>query len=182
MEDPGGAEKTEHGGWSFPYWSDSIARFKLGELFSAEALLLGRVTYQGFAAAWPSMKDEQGYADRMNSLPKHVVSRTLDSLAWNNSRLVRGDLLAEVSNLKKRYRRDILVFGSSTLAQALMQEGLVDEFRVMVYPVVLGRGKRLFAERTHATLKPVGTQVFDSGVVLLLYQSAKKSQQKGPMS
>ena len=151
MEDPGGAEQFAHGGWTRPYWTDDIGKFKFDELFAIDALLLGRVTYQGFAAAWPSMKDEAGFADRMNSLPKYVVSKTLDEIGWNNSRLIKGDIVEEVSSLKRQPGQDILIGGSGMLVRTLMRHGLIDEYRLLVYPVVLGSGKRLFADGVEPT-------------------------------
>jgi dihydrofolate reductase len=174
MEDPGGVEKFEHGGWTIPYWDDEIGKFKFEELFASDALLLGRVTYQGFAAAWPSQADEAGFADRMNSLPKYVVSTTLKELEWNNSRLIKGNVAEEVSNLKQEPGQDILIAGSGELVRTLMQHDLVDEYRLLVYPVVLGSGKRLFKEGSYTTLKPVETKTFNSGVVLLTYRPDKK--------
>lgn len=109
MEDPGGAEKFEHGGWTRPYRSDESGKFKLEELFASDALLLGRVTYQGFAAAWPSATDEAGFAERMNGLPKYVVSTTLGAVEWNNSTLIKGDIAEEVARLKQQPGQDILV-------------------------------------------------------------------------
>lgn len=175
MEDPGGAEKTAHGAWTWPYWSDEIGKFKFEELFASDALLLGRVTYQGFAAAWPSATDEQGFADRMNSLPKFVVSMTLTSVEWNNSSLIKEHVAEEIAKLKQQPGQDILIAGSAELVQALMRHGLIDEYRLLVYPVVLGSGKRLFAEGSAATLKLVETRSFDSGVALLRYQPAEKT-------
>lgn len=175
MEDPGGAEKTAHGAWTWPYWSDEIGKFKFEELFASDALLLGRVTYQGFAAAWPSAMDEQGFADRMNSLPKFVVSMTLTSVEWNNSSLIKEHVAEEIAKLKQQPGQDILIAGSAELVQALMRHGLIDEYRLLVYPVVLGSGKRLFAEGSAATLKLVETRSFDSGVALLRYQPAEKT-------
>lgn len=140
MGDPGGAEKTRHGGWSFQFWNDEAARFKFDELFASDAMLLGRVTYEGFAKAWPSMKDEAGFADRMNNLPKYVVSKTLDTLTWNNSRLITGNIVEEVTKLKQEPGQDILLAGSSRLFQTLMQHDLIDVYRLMVHPVVLGKG------------------------------------------
>jgi dihydrofolate reductase len=107
MEDPGGAEKFVHGGWTMPFWSDEIGKFKFDELLASDALLLGRVTYQGFAAAWPSSTDEAGFAQRMNSLPKYVVSTTLDKTDWNNSHLIKGNITKEVSTLKEQPGQDI---------------------------------------------------------------------------
>ena len=175
MEDPGGGEGTEHGGWSFPFWSEEAAKFKFDELFACDALLLGRVTYQGFAKAWPSMTDEQGFADRMNSLPKYVVSTTLEvSLAWNNSRLIKGNIAEEVARLKQESGQDVLVFGSGTLTQTLLQYNLIDQYNLLVYPVVLGSGKRLFGDGSNVALKLVDTKPFSSGVVALTYQPDKK--------
>jgi dihydrofolate reductase len=174
MEDPGGAEKFVHGGWTMPYWSDEICKFKFDELLASDALLLGRVTYQGFAAAWPSRTDEAGFAQRMNSLPKYVVSTTLDKAEWNNSHLVKGNIAKEVSKLKQQPGQDIMVAGSNRLVHSLMQHDLVDEYRLLVYPVVLGSGKRLFGEADKATLRLVETRMFSSGVVLLRYQPNSK--------
>lgn len=176
MEDPGGAEGFEHGGWSFQFWSDEAAKYKFDELFASDALLLGRTTYQGFAKAWPSMKDEQGFADRMNSLPKYVVSTTLQELTWNNSKLIKEHVAEEVSNLKQQPGQDILVAGSGELVHTLMQHNLVDEYRLMVYPIVLGSGKRLFGDGTATqVLRLVDTRTFSSGVVVLSYQPAGKA-------
>jgi dihydrofolate reductase len=170
MEDPGGAEKTRHGGWSFQFFNDESARYKRDELFACDALLLGRVTYQGFAAAWPTMSDPQGFADRMNGLPKFVASTTLKQLDWNNSRLLEGDIAAAVGKLKQQPGQDILVAGSGTLVRTLMQHDLIDEYRLMVHPVVLGGGKRLFADGTdRKVLKLTETRAFASGVVVLSY-------------
>jgi len=170
MEDPGGAEKFEHGGWTMPYGNEEIGKFKFDELFAGGAFLLGRVTYQGFAAAWPSRTDEAGFADRMNSLPKYVVSTTLEELKWNNSRLIKGNIAEEVSKLKQEVGQDILIAGSGTLVQTLMQHDLIDEYRLLVYPVVLGSGKRLFRDGSNTTLRLVETKTFSSGVVLLRYE------------
>ena len=174
MEDPGGAEKFEHGGWTMPYWSEEIGKVKFDELFASDALLLGRVTYQGFAAAWPSMTDEAGFADRMNSLPKYVVSKTLEEVKWNNSRLIQGNVAEEVAKLKQQPGQDILIAGSGKLVQTLMQHDLIDDYRLLVYPVVLGSGKRLFQDGSKTTLRLVETKAFRSGVVLLHYQPANK--------
>jgi len=150
MEDPGGAEKFEFGGWTMPYWNDDLARFKAEELFASDALLLGRVTYQAFAAAWPAMTDEMGFADRMNSNRKYVVSSTLNTTdEWKNSSLIKGDLVDAVTKLKQEPGQDILVGGSATLVQALMRHELVDELRLAVYPLVLGTGKRLWGDGGH---------------------------------
>jgi len=174
MEDPGGAEKFEHGGWTMSYWGEAIGKVKFDELFASDALLLGRVTYQGFAAAWPGRTDEAGFADRMNSLPKYVVSTTLEEVPWTNSQLVKGNIVKEISKLKQQPGQDILIAGSGALVQTLMQHDLIDAYRLLVYPVVLGSGKRLFRDGSKATLRLVETRTFPSGVVLLEYQSAGK--------
>jgi dihydrofolate reductase len=170
MEDPGGAEKFEHGGWTMAYWNDDIAAYKAGELFASDGLLLGRVTYEGFAAAWPKMKDD--FADHMNSVAKYVVSSTLETADWNNSTVIRGDLVEEMTKLKQQPGKDILVGGSATLVQALVRHNLVDELRLEVYPVVLGSGRRLFADSGRINLELVDTQPTSSGVILLTYRPA----------
>lgn len=172
MEDPGGAEKFEHGGWTMPYWHEEIGKVKFDELFASDALLLGRVTYQGFAAAWPGRTDEAGFADRMNSLPKYVVSTTLEEVEWNNARLIKGNIVEEISKLKQQPGQDILIAGSGELVHTLMHHDLIDAYRLLVYPVVLGSGKRLFRDGSKTTLRLVKTKAFPSGVVLLEYQAA----------
>src|SRR4030043_910188 len=144
MEGPGGEKEYKHSGWTIPYWNDEIGRFKLDELFACDAFLLGRVTYQGFAAAWLSRTGEMGFAERMNTLPKYVVSTTLKTASWNNSTIISDQLSEQVSRLKHQPGQDILIAESCTLAQSLMRSGLVDEYRLLVYPTVLGSGKRLF--------------------------------------
>jgi dihydrofolate reductase len=178
MEDPGGGEKSKHGAWSFPFWSDEAAKFKFDELFASDALLLGRVTYEGFAKAWPTVKDEAGFADRMNSLPKYVVSTTLKELTWNNSHLITGNVAEEVAKLKQQPGQDILVAGSAALVQTLMQHDLVDEYRLLVHPVVLGGGKRLFPDGSKNTLKLVEARAFGSGIVALSYQLVRQAEQQ----
>jgi dihydrofolate reductase len=174
MEDPGGAEKFEHGGWTRSYWSDEIGQFKFEELMASDALLLGRVTYQGFAAAWPSQKDEGGFADKMNNMNKYVVSTTLDKAEWNNSHLIKSNVAEEISKLKQQPGENILVNGSARLIQTLIQHKLVDEYRLLVYPVVLGSGKRLFQGGTKTDLKLVESKPFVSaGVVSFIYQTTQ---------
>ncbi len=175
MEDPGGSEGTKHGGWSFQFWNQKAAKVKPDELFASDALLLGRVTYQGFAKAWPSMTDELGFADRMNGLPKFVVSTTLEKAECNNSRPIRENIPEEVSRLKRQPGQDILVAGSRELVHTLLQHDLIDEYRLMVHPVVLGSGKRLFPDGSDMkVLRLVDTRTFSSGIVLLSYQPDKK--------
>src|SRR5215210_1975771 len=145
MEAPGGGESFRHGGWTFEIErGDEGNRFKLDETLSSEALLLGRVTYEGFAAAWPSREDQ--FADKFNSMPKYVVSSTLKDPEWNNSTVLDGDVAESVAKLRDEIDGDIVVAGSAQLVQGLIEHGLVDELRLMVFPVVLGSGKRLFGE------------------------------------
>ena len=172
MEDPGGGEDFQHGGWAFKFERGADGdKFKLDETLDADALLLGRRTYEDFAAVWPTVEDEAGFADKMNSMPKRVVSSSLKELTWNNSALVEGDLVEAVTKLKDEFG-DILVAGSATLVQALVENDLVDELRLMVYPIVLGSGKRLFGEldETKAFQLLESRPVGDEGVVVLTYQ------------
>jgi dihydrofolate reductase len=171
FEDPGGAEKTEHGGWSFKFWSEDSGKFKFDELVASDAMLLGRVTYQGFAAAWPEMTDEAGFADRMNSLPKYVASRTLDKLEWQNSHLIEGDVVEAVAALKEQEGQNILVHGSGQLANTLLQADLVDELRFLVSPIVLGSGRRFFeGGSTPRMMELVEGVTLDTGVLALTYR------------
>jgi len=171
FEDPGGAEKTEHGGWSFKFWSEESGKFKYDELVAADAMLLGRITYQGFAAAWPEMTDEAGFADRMNSLPKYVASRTLDKLEWQNSHLIEGDVVEAVSALKQQEGQNILVGGSGRLANVLLRADLVDELRFLVSPLVLGSGRRFFEDGSAPrTMELVEAVSLDMGVLALTYR------------
>jgi dihydrofolate reductase len=176
IEDPGGAEDYVHGGWTFKFDRGAEGdKFKFDETMEAEALLLGRVTYEGFAAAWPTMTDEVGFAEKMNSMPKYVVSTTLEEAGWNNSTILKGDVAEEVSKLKEQIGGPLLIAGSAQLAQTLTAQGLVDEYRLMVFPVVLGSGKRLFAESSDATtLKLVDSKTVGDGIALLTYEPAAK--------
>lgn len=169
VEDPGGSEKRSFGGWTGPYWGDDIGESQVEALLASDAILLGRVTYEGFAAAWPKMKDEAGFADRFNSYPKYVVSTTLENPEWNNSHVIATNLADEIAALKRQPGQNIVCYGSPTLVQTLLQHGLVDELRLLVYPVVIGEGKRLFPEGTKAALRPVETRTFASGVVMVKY-------------
>src|SRR3989440_2348269 len=174
MEDPGGAEGFKYGGWTFQFGSAEQQHFKVEELFQADALLVGRRTYQGFAAAWPTMPGTGAYGERMNSLPKYVVSTTLSDMTWNAT-LITGDLAEELPRLKQEAGQDILVFGSGQLVHTLHERDLIDEYRLMVFPVVLGSGKRLFPDgREKKTLQLVESKPFPSGVVLLTYQPVKE--------
>jgi dihydrofolate reductase len=174
MEAPGGEFHPEgKGGWTFRFFDEEAGKLKLDELNVASALLLGRITYEHFAAAWPGMTDEQGFAERMNSLPKFVASTTLkEPLSWNAT-LIGGDIAEAVSRLKKQPGGDILVCGSAALVHALLRQDLVDELRVMLFPVVLGSGKRLFREGIGSTdLQLVDSRALASGVVALTYARA----------
>ena len=171
FEDPGGAEKTEHGGWSFKFWSEDSGKFKYDELVASDAMLLGRVTYEGFAAAWPEMTDEAGFADRMNSLPKYIASRTLDKLEWQNSHLIEGDVVEAVSALKQQEGQNILVGGSGLLANVLLRADLVDELRFLVSPIVLGSGRRFFEDGSAPRMMElVEAESLDTGVLALTYR------------
>jgi len=172
MEDPGGSEAFKHGGWTFQIdRGEEGDRFKLDETMDTEALLLGRKTYEGFAEAWPQREGE--FADKFNNMPKYVVSSTLKDPAWNNTTVIEGDLAEAVSKLRDELDGDIVVHGSAQLAQALIENGLVDELRLMVFPVVLGSGKRLFGETSDKhSLKLSGSQFVGAGVAILTYQPA----------
>jgi dihydrofolate reductase len=172
MEDPGGSETFEHGGWSFEFnRGEEGDKFKLDETLSSEALLLGRVTYEGFAAAWPSRKGD--FADKFNTMPKYVVSSTLDEPEWNNSTVLEGDAAEEAAKLRGELDGDIAVHGSAQLVQTLIENDLVDELRLMVFPVVLGSGKRLFgATSGKKRLQLVDSKVVGDGVTILTYRPA----------
>jgi dihydrofolate reductase len=179
FEDPGGAGDFDRGGWSFRSERGAEGdRFKDDELAEASALLLGRKTYEGFAAAWPQMEEQTGeYGARMNGYPKHVVSTTLqEPLEWKNSTLIEGDVAEEVGRLKQQDGKDILVFGSGELVRTLMEHDLIDEYRLMVHPVVVGKGKRLFGNVGEMRdLRLVDTrQVGPDGVLILTYRPAGK--------
>jgi dihydrofolate reductase len=170
MEAPGG-EDFKYKGWSFDFdRGEEGDKFKLDETLESEALLLGRVTYQGFAAAWPSREGE--FADKFNSMPKYVVSSTLEDAEWNNSTVLKGGVADEVTKLKQELDGDIYVHGSCQLAQTLIEHDLVDELHLMVFPVLLGTGKRLFGETSDKkTLRLVDSKpVGSDGVVVLTYQ------------
>jgi dihydrofolate reductase len=172
MEDPGGAEDFKYGGWSFEIErGEEGNRFKLDEALNAEALLLGRKTYEGFAEAWPSREGE--FADKFNSMPKYVVSSTLKNPDWTNSTVLDGDLAEEVSKLRQELDGEIVVHGSAQLVQALVEHGLVDELRLMVFPVVLGAGKRLFGETSDKRrLRLADSKTVGDGVAILTYEPA----------
>jgi dihydrofolate reductase len=174
IEAPGGGEDYEHAGWTFEIErGEEGDKFKMDELVEADAQLLGRRTYEGFAAAWPSMADDAGFADKMNSMPKYVVSSTLKDAEWNNSTILSGDLADEVSKLKQEVDGVILVAGSAQLVQGLIEHDLVDELRLMVFPVVLGKGKRLFGETSgKKPLRLADSKTVGDGIALLTYEQA----------
>jgi dihydrofolate reductase len=171
IEDPGGAENFKHGGWSFQIDRGAEGdKFKLDEAMGAEGLLLGRVTFEGFAAAWPSMEGE--FADKFNSMPKYVVSSTLSEPQWTNSTVLDGDVVEAVSELKRSTDGELQVHGSAQLVQTLLEHDLVDELHLMVYPVVLGGGKRLFGQTTDMKrLKLTDSRVVGDGIALNTYVS-----------
>jgi dihydrofolate reductase len=159
--------------WSFGFWSDEIGAYKQAELFAADALLLGRVTYEGFAEAWPGRTDEAGFADRINGMEKLLASTTIKpgEAPWSNTTVLRGDVAAAVREHKERDGQDILVAGSAELIQRLAPHGVIDEYRMLVYPIVLGKGRKLFADGFDATgLRLTHTQTFATGVVALHYE------------
>jgi dihydrofolate reductase len=173
MEDPGGSEDFKYGGWSFEFpRGDEGDKFKLDETMASEALLLGRVTYEGFAKAWPTREGE--FADKFNNMPKYVVSSTLTDPEWTNTTVLEaGDLADEVAKLKEQHEGDVVVHGSAQLAEALLEQDLVDELRLMVFPVVLGSGKRFFGETSgKKPLKLRDSQVVGEGVTILVYEKA----------
>ena len=178
IEAPGGGEEFEHGGWSFEFnRGDDGDKFKLDELRAADAQLLGRVTYEAFAKAWPTMTDEAGFADEMNGMPKYVVSTTLtdDDADWNNSTVIRDDVAGQVLKLKQELDGDILVAGSARLVKTLAEHDLVDEYRLMVFPIVLGTGKRLFGDGTAKTRLRItdSTSLGPDGVLVLTYEPVR---------
>jgi dihydrofolate reductase len=185
IDDPGGADGTTHGGWSMRFPTPEGEPFKFQELLDADALLLGRRTYEGFAAAWPSMEEVAGdFAKKMNSMPKVVVSTTLTDPTWQNTTVISDNVAAEVTKLKDQYEGDILVGGSSNLVDTLRDHDLVDEYRLMVHPVVLGQGKRLFNDTpTAADLELVDVRKVGPDVVLMIYRpSTNQADTPAPAS
>ncbi|HEV7276883.1 MAG TPA: dihydrofolate reductase family protein [Devosiaceae bacterium] len=173
IEDPVGMENSGLGNWVGPFSRGPEGdRFKHEELLAAGAMIYGRRTYEGFAAVWPTVDDKEGYARRMNALPKYVASRTLGQADWENSTLIAGDLVEAVRGIKAGASGDVLIFGSGSIVQQLMPAGLIDEFRLMVYPTVLGRGIRLFPAGVDARLQLVESRQFGDGIVLLRYRAS----------
>jgi class 3 adenylate cyclase/dihydrofolate reductase len=177
IEAPGHEEHRDgRNAWALAGASEEQQRFKVVELFAADALLLGRVTFQIWVTFWPNAPKDKGFADKINGMPKYVVSTTLTRADWNNTTILRGDLPNEITELKERYDGDILVNGSADVVDALTTHHLVDEYRLLLYPVVLGSGKHLFRDGTDTShLRLVGTQAFPAGVVLLTYQPADET-------
>jgi dihydrofolate reductase len=180
MQGPGGpaedpSDGFKQGGWMIPYADEAMGEFVTDWFAAASAFLLGRTTYEIMAAYWSQVTDEDEVARKLNSLPKHVASKTLDKVTWNNSTLIRGDLAAEVMKLKAGPGEELQVHGSGNLAQTLIQHGLIDEYRLWFHPIVLGSGKRLFPEGTAPiTLKLIETKTTGTGVVIHVYQPAGK--------
>lgn len=177
IEAPGGGEEFEHAGWSFRFDRGPEGdQFKFEELQAAGALLLGRVTYEAFASVWPTFQDEQGFADKFNSMPKFVASRTLERADWGPTTVVGKDLADEVGRAKETTEGDVLVNGSAQLVQALVAEDLVDEYRLMLFPIVLGTGKRLFGDGALVpSLRLVESRPLGpDGIMLLTYEPTRE--------
>jgi dihydrofolate reductase len=163
---------VENPAWTAPYWNDELSALQADYLYSSEALVLGRMTYEGFAASWPGMEESTGeFGRKMNSMPKFVASNTLQEAEWNAS-IIEGDLAAAVSKLKEQDGGDLLIYGSGDLVDELTRVGLIDEYRLMVYPVLLGRGKRLFNDVPETSLRLVDSTTTGTGVAVLTYERA----------
>lgn len=183
MQAPGGPDEDrssgfDHGGWLVPYADDDMGRFMDESISAADAFLLGRKTYEIFAAYWPHITDEADpIASRLNNLPKYVASRTLDDVAWNNSTLIKGDVAEEVAKLKREAGGELQVHGSGDLAQTLMRHDLVDEYRLLFYPIVLGSGKRLFGDGAlPAALRLVDSKTTSTGVAIHTFERTGKPE------
>ena len=173
MEAPGGEPGHPHTGWAIDYIGPEQIQYKHDEVLEVESLLIGRVTYESFAEGWSARSGE--FADRMNAMPKWVVSTTLRDPAWNNTTVIKDDVAGEIARLKQREGAPILVAGSRTLVHALMEHNLVDEYRLMIFPVVVGSGRRLFPETPRKTvLQLTDTRTFSSGVVVHTYQPVSR--------
>lgn len=169
IEAPGGEEGHPHTNWVLDYHDSELVQYKLDEVLGADSLLIGRVTYESFAGAWPSREGEM--ADKLNDMPKYIVSSTLEDPEWSNSTVLEGDVRGAVSKLRQESDGEILVHGSARLVHSLIENDLVDEYRLMVFPVVIADGKRMFPDspRKHR-LKLVDTRRFGSGVIVHTYQ------------
>ena len=177
IEDPGGAEGTAFGGWTFRFPAEDGQAFKFEELMASDVLLLGRITYEEFASAWPAMAETTGeFGVKMNNMPKVVVSTTLTEPTWKNTTVVSGDVAGAVATLKQQYEGDVLVGGSAILIDELREHDLVDEYRLMLHPVVLGQGKKLFKDGAAPTdLELVESRAVGPDVQLLTYRPANRS-------
>jgi dihydrofolate reductase len=165
----------EPGVWSGPFFNDEAIKFKYDELFASDALLLGRVTYEGFAKAWPTMEGTGDFGERMNGMPKYVVSTTLQNPEWTNSHVISANVVEQIAKLKEEPGQDLLLAGSGKLLHTLMEHDLVDEYRLMLHPIVLGGGKKLFEDENQSkTLKLVEAKPFTSGIVILTYHPAER--------
>jgi dihydrofolate reductase len=170
VEAPGGEPNFKYTGWSGEYFDDEYLHFSLKQTMDAEALLIGRHTYEGFAASWPNIQDKEGFGDKMNSMQKYVVSTTLQNPTWNNTTVISKNVVDEIRKLKSESGGDLLVNGSGTLAQTLLQHDLVDEYRFMLHPTILGIGNGLYRNvGERKKLKLADTKVFRSGIVVLIY-------------
>src|SRR5437764_8222031 len=166
----------EPGHWSFPFFDEEAGRFKWDELQAADAQLVGRKTYEGFAKAWPTMEGTGEFGVKMNTMPKYVVSSTLKNPTWSGTTVLSGDFMQAIRELKEQPGKDLLLAGSGQLFNALMRENLIDVYRLMVHPIVLGRGKRLFAEGAGQTvLSLTETKRFATGMVILEFEPTTKS-------
>lgn len=170
IQDPVGMENSGLGDWTGPFTRGPKGdAFKQKELADADALIFGRITYDGFAAVWPHVDDPQGFAKRMNVLPKHLASRTVETPEWNNTRLIEGDLAAAAQRLRAETAGDVLIYGSASVVHQLLPHGLIDELRLMVYPTILGRGKRLLPDGFADRLQLIENEQFGDGIVHLRY-------------
>jgi dihydrofolate reductase len=164
---------VENPAWTGPFWSDELSDLQGEYLYASDALLLGRVTYEGFAASWPQMEESTGeFGRRMNTMPKFVASNTLREARWNAS-IIEGDLAGEVTKLKQQPGGDLLIYGSGELVDELTRVGLIDEYRLMIYPVLVGTGKRIFTQSTETTLRLIDTTTTSTGVVVLTYAKVR---------
>lgn len=169
VEAPGGEDDYRHGAWTIPYFSAELGEYKTAELLASDALLLGRVQYEGFAAAWPERSGD-AMSDHINSMAKYVVSSTLRNPTWNNTHLLGGDMISAVTALKEAEGADILVAGSATLVRSLLDADLVDELRIAIYPLTLGSGKKLFPDDGHAHFELSSVSSTSTGVLLTSYR------------
>jgi class 3 adenylate cyclase len=177
MEAPGHEPHPDgRNAWALRHTGEDQQRFKIDEVFQAGAILLGRVTYEIFAAFWPTAPKDEGFADRMNDIPKYVVSTTLENPSWRNSTVVRGDPVEAIADLKREPGGDILLFGSGALLNSLIGHDVIDEYRIMVFPVLLGSGKRLFKDASDTThLGLIDTRTFESGVTVQTYRPTDRA-------